>query len=206
MRSAEKTAKTVREALDLALAELGIGLEDAEYEILEMPKSGIWGLGSKEARVRVTTEENAARVAIAFLEPVLAKLGAKATCAVEEKEDFLWISYVGENMGRVIGRRGETLNALQYLVNLAVGKNLTKKPRIILDVEGYRQSRTETLAALAKKVANKVKRTGRDVMLEPMSPYERRIIHMTLQEDAFVQTLSQGEEPARRVVITKKRY
>ena len=115
------------------------------------------------------------------------------------------IVFAGENLGSLIGRRGETLNALQYLVNLAANKAGGEHVRLVLDVEGYRQGREETLINLAHKMADKSVRTGRRVELEPMSPHERRVVHLALQEDSRVETLSRGEEPYRRVVISCKR-
>lgn len=115
------------------------------------------------------------------------------------------MNLVGENLGILIGRRGETLDALQYLTNLTVSRKYQEKHKYILDAENYRKKREETLEKLAKKLAGKVKENGRSLSLEPMSPYERRIIHTVLQDDPAVRTFSEGEEPYRKVVITKKR-
>ena len=204
MKTVEKSAKTVDAAIELALAELNAGLDQVEYEILENGSKGILGLGAKDARVRVTLQEGPEQRAMEFLTPIFKKLHVNPTHIAIEREGALWISFSGQSLGAIIGRRGETLDALQYLTNLAVNRQHDEKTRIILDVEGYRNTREETLAALAKKMADKARKSGRDVVLEPMSPHERRIIHMTLQEERGIRTYSQGEEPYRQVVITKK--
>ena len=132
------------------------------------------------------------------------KLGVAPEYNVEIKEGILWISFSGSGLGLLIGRRGETLNSIQYLTNLVVNKRRHDHVRVVLDVEGYRQSREETLAALAHKMAEKAVKSGRRVELEPMNPHERRVVQMTLQSDKRVDTTSHGEEPYRRVVITAR--
>ncbi len=139
-----------------------------------------------------------------FLEPIFAKLRVQPGMEPEVREGVLWLCFTGSNLGLLIGRRGETLNALQYLTNLTVNKNRNDHIRVVLDVEGYREGREETLAALARKMADKAVRTGRRVELEPMNPHERRVVHLALQNDKRVDTVSHGEEPYRRVVIIKK--
>ncbi len=204
MKIVEKAAKTVDAAIELALEELGAKREEVDYEVLDPGSKGVLGLfGGKEARVRVTVQNNPGEDAIAFLEPIFRKLRVHPTHSIEKKEGSLWICFSGNGLGAIIGRRGETLDALQYLTNLAVNRQFEEKTRIILDVEGYRQSREETLSALARKMADKVRRTGKDVMLEPMSPHERRVIHMALQDENGIRTFSLGEEPYRKVVIKK---
>lgn len=204
MKCLEKSAKTVDLAVELACKELGIEREDADYEVLDPGSKGVLGLfGGKDAVVRVTLPNNPGENAIEFLQPIFDKLKVHPTHTIETKDDSLWISFSGTGLGAVIGRRGETLDALQYLTNLAVNRQFEEKTRIILDVEGYRQSREETLTHLAQKMVDKVRRTGKDVMLEPMSPHERRIIHIALQDEKGIKTFSLGEEPYRKVVIKK---
>lgn len=204
MKCLEKSAKTVDLAVELACKELGIAREDAEYEVLDPGSKGVLGLfGGKDAVVRVTIPDNPGEDAIAFLQPIFEKLKVNPSHKIEEKDGSLWISFSGTGLGAVIGRRGETLDALQYLTNLAVNRQFEEKTRIILDVENYRSGREETLSNLARKMADKVRRTGKDVMLEPMSPHERRIIHIALQDEKGVKTFSLGEEPYRKVVIKK---
>ena len=140
-----------------------------------------------------------------FAEPIFSAMGVTPQYRTEIREGILWIILSGEKLGLLIGRRGETLNAIQYLVNLAVNKRRSDHVRIVIDVEGYRESREQTLTALAHKMAEKAVRTGRRVELEPMNPHERRIVHIALQNDKRVETTSHGEEPYRRVVVTSRR-
>ena len=157
--------------------------------------------------VTVTEGEMADRLyadARAFLDPIFAKLGVEPEITPEVREGILWLTVRGADLGILIGRRGETLNSLQYLVNLAVNKRRHEHARLVLDVEGYREGREETLTALAQKMAEKAVRSGRRVELEPMNPHERRVVHIALQEDKRVDTVSHGEEPYRRVVINPK--
>lgn len=157
--------------------------------------------------VNITEGEMADRLyadARAFLDPIFAKLGVSPEITPEVKEGILWLTVRGDDLGILIGRRGETLNSLQYLVNLAVNKRRHEHARLVLDVEGYREGREETLTALARKMAEKAVRSGRRVELEPMNPHERRVVHIALQEDKRVDTVSHGEEPYRRVVINPK--
>jgi len=142
--------------------------------------------------------------AIKFLEKVFDKLDLKVNPEVTKQDDFIYISFYGEDLGILIGRRGETLDSLQYLTNLVVGKKFGQKYRIILDVEGYRKRREQTLINLAHRLSEKVKKTGHNIVLEPMNPHERRIIHTALQNDQRVRTFSEGEEPYRKVIITRK--
>lgn len=143
---------------------------------------------------------------LSFLEPIFKKMQVSPSHKLEFKDGMVYLSFYGQNLGSLIGRRGETLNAIQYLANLAINQNRLEHIRILLDVEGYRKSREETLEALARKMADKAVRSGQRVRLEPMNPHERRIVHMALQEDHRVETISQGEEPYRRVIISKKNH
>ncbi|NLF79614.1 MAG: KH domain-containing protein [Clostridia bacterium] len=141
----------------------------------------------------------------AFVEPIFNYIGANPQYSTEIREGILWIILKGEKLGLLIGRRGETLNAIQYLINLAVNKRRPDHVRVVLDVDGYRESREQTLSALAHKMAEKAIKSGRRVELEPMNPHERRIVHIALQNDSRVETISHGEEPYRRVVVTARR-
>ncbi len=164
----------------------------------------------KEARATDVTpgemEQQLTEAAMAFLRPVFQRLGAEPQILSEVREGILWLCFSGESLGILIGRRGETLNSLQYLCNLAVNKHRNDHVRLVLDVEQYRQGREETLSVLAHKMADKAVKTGRRVELEPMNPHERRVVHIALQNDRRVDTISHGEEPYRRVVISKRRY
>lgn len=205
-KSLQKSAKTVDAAIELALQEIGLSRDEVEVEIVDPGSKGVLGLfGGKDAVVRVTyNDQNRGRDAIAFLQPIftMLKVEEQPTYTIEFKEeDMLWITFSGRGLGSVIGRRGETLDALQYLTNLVVNRQFEEKCRIVLDVEGYRAEREKTLTHLAKKMADKARRSGRDVMLEPMSPHERRVIHIALQDEAGIKTVSVGEEPYRKIII-----
>ncbi len=207
MKVIEKSAKTVDAAVELAVAELGCSFNDVEVEVIDPGAKGVLGLfGGKDAVVRVSYNENdPARDAIAFLQPIFKSLKVIPTHEVEEKDGIIWITFRGKGLGAIIGRRGETLDALQYLTNLSVNRQFEDKTRIVLDVENYRAERERTLTNLAKKMADKARRTDRDVILEPMSPHERRIIHIALQDDEDIKTVSVGEEPYRKIIIKRAR-
>lgn len=207
MRIAEKTGKTVEDAIEACLAELGVKREKATIEVLEEPtKKGLFGLlGTRLAKVRVSYEDNPGIFACQFLGDVCTSMGVQAEFSAEERDKQWFVNITGSELGILIGRRGDTLEALQFLTNLAVSKKMSEKIRIIVDVEGYRQRREETLVRLAKRLSERVKRTGNRVVLEPMNPHERRIIHTALQDDTRISTFSEGEEPNRRIVISLKR-
>jgi len=203
----EISAKTVEEAVALALDELGAeSEEDVEIEILEEGSKGLFGIGSKDARVRVSYKSSPSDEAYNFLEHILSLMNMDVEIDKSEEEDTIILRIWGKDSGIIIGRRGETLDALQYLTSLAVNKQSGEYKRIIIDVENYRRKREETLVRLAGRLADRVARYRRSVTLEPMNPYERRIIHASLQEDGRVETHSIGEEPNRKVVITPKYY
>ena len=291
-KSYEASGKTVDEAIDLACMLAGTTIENVDIEILELGGKGLFGLGQKDARVKVTVEEkeqpevkettstfgkkkqrrdtpkknpqtqteeirpiivvepgdqvnpievnnsqnlnksynenkrtgggyrresNSTMIVegemkeqiynafISFAEPIFKEIGVNPEYRTEIREGILWIILSGEKLGLLIGRRGETLNAIQYLVNLAVNKKRNDHIRIVIDVEGYREGREQTLAALAHKMAEKAVKSGRRVELEPMNPHERRIVHIALQNDRRVETSSRGEEPYRRVVVSARR-
>lgn len=207
MKVAEKTGKTVEDAITAALQEIGVERERAQIEILEEPsKKGLFGLlGTKLARVKVSYEDDPGALACEFIGKICQTMSVDAVCNVKKRDVHWHVDITGPELGILIGRRGDTLDALQYLTNLAVGKQLSERVKIIVDVEGYRQRREETLIRLAKRLSEKVKRTGNRVVLEPMNPHERRIIHTALQEEYRISTFSEGEEPNRRVVISLKR-
>lgn len=207
MRSVEITARTVDEAVRLAAEELGLSLDEIHIEVLEESSKGFLGiLGGKNARIKATPkEENNIEKTKKFIEDILRKMGLEARVSIEEKSDYIKMIIAGDSLGVIIGRRGETLDALQYLTNLVLNRKANERRRIILDAEGYRDRREDTLRNLAFRLSDKVKRTGQKIFLEPMNPQERRIIHTALQNDRYVTTLSEGEEPYRKVVIMPKR-
>lgn len=196
------TGRTVEEAIEAALRALGARRDEVEIEVLEEGSKGFLGLlGSRQARVRVSLLENPERAIKGFLEKVLSAMALEAGVEVRRREDYFLVSFYGRDLGLLIGRRGETLNALQYLTNLAVSRMIGERVRIVLDAEGYRKRREQALVRLARRLSERVKRTGNKVVLEPMTPQERRIIHTALQNDSQVVTYSEGEEPNRKVVI-----
>lgn len=207
MRVAEKTGRTVEEAITAGIQELAVDRQQVSIEILEEPaKKGLFGLfGSRLARVRVTYEDDPGFLATEFIKNVCMAMGVAAETQVSRESDNLHINITGPELGILIGRRGDTLDALQYLTNLAIAKKMSERIRIVVDVEGYRLRREETLIRLAKRLSDKVKRTGVRIVLEPMNPHERRIIHTSLQDDSRISTFSEGDDPNRRVVIALKR-
>jgi spoIIIJ-associated protein len=205
MESVEKSGKTVEEALRYALARLGVERADVEVEILQKPLKGIFGmLGRKDAILKVTKIEkeiNIIKEINDVLDKFLKGMGIIANLKIEEKENSIYIDISGDDMALVIGRRGETLDSLQYLVSLAINKDKEEYVRILLDAEEYRIKRKKTLQNLARRLAKKAKTKKRDIVLEPMNPYERRIIHSTLQNIFGINTISRGKDPYRKVVI-----
>jgi spoIIIJ-associated protein len=207
MKSIEIEGKTVEEALNKALIELNTEKNMVDVEILEYGSKGLFNvIGVKPAKIRVTSKYDYIKEAKDFITNILKCMEIEADIDVKEENDTITINLLGERMGLIIGYRGETLDSIQYLVSLIVNKihELPHK-RVILDTENYRSKREETLKGLAIKTANKVKKTRKLFKLEPMNPYERRVIHSALQEDAFINTYSEGDEPFRRVVVELKK-
>ncbi len=206
MKFIVRTGRTVEEVVELGLIELDATMEDVEIEVLEEASKGIFGLfGVKEAEVKMTLKEDAHKFAKAFLVDLLKNMNISAKIETEIKENALYINLIGEDMALLIGKRGQTLDAIQYLVSLVVNRKREKYIRVTLDTENYREKRKKTLEKLAHRMADKAKHLRKDIILEPMNPYERRIIHSTLQNNRFVNTKSDGEEPNRRVIIFFKR-
>lgn len=201
----QKTGKTVDEAVEEALKELKISREDAEIEVIEEGSRGFLGMfGAKEAVVKVKKKFDPEKTAKTFLKEMFISMGLIVNIDTTLKEKQLEIKISGDDMGIIIGKRGQTLDAIQYLVNLVVNKGTAPYISVTLDTENYRERRKETLESLAFNLAKKVKHTGKNVVLEPMNPYERRIIHSALQNDRYVTTYSEGDEPYRNVVIALK--
>lgn len=203
--SIEKTGRTVNEAVQAALDELKVGESSVDIEVIDEGNKGIFGIiGNKMARVRVTLKESGAEKARQFLVSVFEKMELDAEVVVEEDEESIMLRVYGKDIGIVIGRRGETLDSLQYLASLVVNKNKGSYKKVVIDVENYRQKREETLVKLAHRLADRVVKYKKNIVLEPMNPYERRIIHSSLQDNRYVETYSIGEEPNRKVVIALK--
>jgi spoIIIJ-associated protein len=203
IRTAEATGKTIDEAVNQALLQLGIERDLATVEVLEKPKSGFLGLGGSLAKVRVTCIElSVTDKAKNFVDGLLARMNAKASTEVDETEEGIRIRLVGEDLGLLIGHRGETLDAIQHITSFVVNKGEEKHSRIVVDTENYRAKREESLERLARKIAGKAVKYKRNMTLEPMNAYERHVIHTALQSWRDVSTYSTGTEPNRKVVVS----
>ncbi len=203
----EKSGKTIDEAVEAALQELGTTKENVEIEVLSEGKRGILGLGAEEAKVRVKMEQSPLQKAEKYVESIMKNFGIDVALKGSFEDETVKIEIVGdsEEVGKVIGRRGDTLDALQYLTSLVVNKGEEDYIRVTVDTENYRGKREETLIKLAKRMAGVVARSRKSITLEPMNPNERRIIHSALQEYRNVTTYSTGKDPNRSVVITTKK-
>lgn len=207
----EVSAKTVDAAVAQALVTLGIPSDELEYEVKEEGSNGFLGIGARPAVILARKKMNYIDYGVEFLESVFQEMGIEAQieASYNEVDECVDVNISGENMGILIGKRGQTLDSLQYLTSLVMNKHCEEYVRVKLDTENYRERRKETLEILAKNIAYKVKRTKKPVSLEPMNPYERRIIHSALQSDKYVYTKSEGEDPYRHVVVMlrkEKRY
>ena len=200
------TAKTVEEAREKAAAELGLPVEEIEFTVLEEGKKGFLGIGATDAKVQAVYSVKGAQIALEFIKKMVEDMELGLTVDLKPgRNDDTVITVDGEGAGLLIGHHGETLDALQYLANLAANKKVKGEKReytkITLDVEGYRAKREEALRALARRMASKVVKYKKSVMLEPMNPYERRIIHSEVQSIEGVSTNSIGSENNRRIVM-----
>ncbi len=207
MEYKEFKAKTVEEAITAASLEFGVASEDLDYEVVEKGSSGFLGLGSKPAIINARKKESFIDDIKEYLDKLFKAMDIETNIKIDydESESIMNIDLEGPDMGILIGKRGQTLDALQYLISLYVNKKSESYIRVKLDTENYRARRKDTLENLAKNIAFKVKRTRRTFTLEPMNPYERRIIHSALQNDKYVATRSEGEEPYRKVVVYLKK-
>ena len=210
MEYIEISAKTVNEAISEACRKLSVTSDRLLYEVVDEGSNGFLGIGSKPAIIKAAVKDEEISIedkARKFLNDVFAAMNMTVVVNVtyNESEREMDIDLSGDDMGILIGKRGQTLDSLQYLVSLVVNKEVENYIRVKIDTENYRERRKETLENLAKNIAYKVKRTRRSVSLEPMNPYERRIIHSALQNDKYVTTYSEGEEPFRKVVVALKK-
>ena len=201
-------AKTKDEALTNASLEFGCPIESIEYEVVSEASKGFIGIGAKPCIIKARKKKTFVDEIKEYIASMLDAMGieAKINIDYDDIEGEMNIDLEGSDMGILIGKRGQTLDALQYLIRLAVNKKSESYIKVKLDTENYRARRKETLENLAKNIAFKVKRTKRSFALEPMNPYERRIIHSTLQNDKYVATKSEGEEPYRKVIVYLKKY
>ncbi|MBD5517161.1 MAG: protein jag [Lachnospiraceae bacterium] len=204
----EVSAKTVDDAITEACQKFTVTSDKLEYEVIEEGKSGLLGIGAKPAVIKVRVKSSVEDKAKDFLKDVFAAMNLTVVVDVKynEEESTMDVDLSGDEMGILIGKRGQTLDSLQYLVSLVVNKDTENYIRVKVDTENYRKRRKDTLENLAKNISYKVKRTKRPVSLEPMNPYERRIIHSALQNDRYVTTYSEGDEPFRHVVVVLKKY
>lgn len=222
--STEQRAKSVDEAVEAALKELNASKDDVDIEVIEEGSKGFLGIGAHDAVVRVTVKgaqnssknaaddsskpksipENVDETAKEFLNGIFKAMNMEVQIDAKKTDDGVDIELSGENMGIVIGKRGDTLDSLQYLTSLVVNKGSDDYVKVSIDTENYREKRTETLLALSNRLAEKVTKTGKKFTLEPMNPYERRVIHSNLQNNENITTYSIGQEPYRKVVIAPK--
>lgn len=203
----EISAKTLSEAITNACKELGIVSEKLEYEIIEEGSTGFLGFNSKPVVIRAKSKSTISDQAKIFLNEVFTAMNMTVAIDLQfdEESNSINIDLSGDEMGILIGKRGQTLDAIQYLTSLVINKGEEDFVRVKIDTENYRKRRRETLESLARNISFKVKRSRKSITLEPMNPYERRIIHSSLQGNKFVSTYSEGDEPYRKVVITPKK-
>ncbi len=203
----EISAKTYDEAVTDALVQLGVTSDQVEIEVIDKGSAGFLGIGSRPVKIKVSKKLTVEGYLRKFLSDIFAamKIEAEIITKLNEENHSIEVELKGDEMGVLIGKRGQTLDSLQLLANNAVHKNFETYYKVKLDTENYRIRRRETLENLAKNIAYKVKRTKRSVALEPMNPFERRVIHSALQSDRYVVTHSEGEDPFRHVVVSLKR-
>ena len=203
----EFKAKTVDDAITDALVEFETTSENLEFEIIEEGSSGVLGLFAKDAVIRARKKEEPKDKLLTFLEDVIEKMDIEGTVEIEtdDEQRVININIEGENTKDLIGRKGQCLDSLQYLASIVANKEKEEYYRVKLDTKNYRERRQKTLENMAKNTANKVRKTRRKVVLDPMNPYERRIIHSYLQNEPHVTTKSEGEEPYRKVVVYYKK-
>jgi spoIIIJ-associated protein len=206
MEFQEFEGKTTEEAIEQACVHFQVTAEQLEIEILSVGSPGLFGLGGRKAKIRATrraeSEENLLTAAQEVLENLLEKMQEKAAISAQMEDDRISLRIETDDAGLLIGKQGQTLDALQYLVTKMLAKKSHRKVRIAIDVEAYRARHHEALALLAQKYGEKVKKSGKPITLNPMNPYDRRIIHMALQEDKDLKTTSRGEGLYKKVIIS----
>lgn len=203
MKNLIVSAKTIEEAIKSGLAQLNVTEDRVKVNVLEQPTKGFLGLiGSKNAKVELELIPDPVEEAILFLQDLMKAMQISVTIKRSKDKDYTLLELSGPELGILIGKRGQTLDALQYLVGIVANRYSSSFIRIMLDAENFRERRRQTLEELANKLASRVIRTRKDVVLEPMNSQERKVIHSALQNHANVKTFSKGEEPNRRIVIT----
>ncbi|MCR6112680.1 protein jag [Bacillus sp. A301a_S52] len=205
MKKVTVSGKTVEEAVESGLEKLEATLEEVEYNVLEEPQKALFGLlGGKPAVIEMKVKPDPLKEALVFLRETIDKMGVSAYVEPEERDEGTYLNISGTDIGVLIGKRGQTLDSLQYLVNLVANRESDNYVRFYLDAEGYRKRRKEALVTLAGRLSEKAVRTRREVRLEPMNAHERKIIHTALQNVQGVSTYSDGQEPHRRIVVVPK--
>lgn len=208
MEYIEFKAKTVEEAVMEAAIQFGIASDELDYVVIDKGNSGFLGINKKPAIIKARKTETIVDKTEVYMDALFKAMNIEAVVDIQYNEDDrnMDINLTGQEMGILIGKRGQTLDALQYLISLFVNKESDNYIRVKLDTENYRARRKETLEQLARNIAIKVKRYKKPMSLEPMNPYERRIIHSALQNDRYVTTRSEGDEPNRHIIVELKRY
>jgi len=205
MKKLLASGKTIEDAVRSGLAQLGVKEDRVSVKVLEQPSKGLFGLiGAKEAKVELELLPDGVEEAIKFLGEVAGAMGLTVSVERADENDAVRINITGSDLGILIGRRGQTLDSLQYLANIVANRHSSHHLRIVLDAEQFRERRRQTLEALSERMALRVIRTRKEIMLEPMTSQERKIIHARLQSNPNVKTYSQGDEPNRRIVIALK--
>ena len=203
----EVEENTTEEALEAALKELGVSRDQVSVKVLHEPTKGILGLGAKLAKIRVTLKEDISSTPEAVLHEILSHMGLEAEIESQIINGSVHLTVSSDNPGILIGKHGQTLNAVEYLLNCILNRSSLVKKKVFVDAEGYRERREQMLMDLAYRAAAKVKQTHQEIVLDPMPPRDRRIIHVTLQSDEDIRTYSRGEGMMRRVAVTtRERY
>ena len=198
---------TTEEALEVALKELGVNREQVSVKVIHEPTKGILGLGAKLAKIRVTLKEDISSTPEVVLHEILSHMGLEAEIESQIINGSVHLTVSSDNPGILIGKHGQTLNAVEYLLNCILNRSSLVKKKVFVDAEGYRERREQMLVDLAYRAAAKVKQTHQEIVLDPMPPRDRRIIHVTLQSDEYIRTYSRGEGMMRRVAVTtRERY
>ena len=201
-----ESEKTVEAAVRAGCEKLGVTEEEVEYTVLEEPKKGILGIGASDARVEIRLKETPALRAVEFIEKLLENMGLQADVEITEKTDEgVCIALNGDSLGLLIGRRGDVLDALQYLATISANLGRSGFYRVSVDIRGYREKRAETLRGVARRMSEKVLKYKRSFALEPMNAYERRIIHAECQNIEGVTTRSVGDGADRKVIISPEK-
>jgi len=205
MRFLEVTGKTIEEALDKALRELNVTKEDVDIDVIEHPSRGFLGfIGTKPAKIKVTLKDTPKDLAQKFIQDILDCMDIDSEIKISQKNNDISINLTGEDATSLIGKRGYTLDSLQFLTGLVVNKKSTTKMRVLIDIQNYREKREKSLIRYSRKLAKQCAKTRKTIKLESMNPYERRIVHSALQNDRYVNTYSEGIDPNRKVVISVK--